>query len=60
MIINTGKPPIGAMPRREWEYRRKLELSQAICRYIEADKQCDNLLAWIDELTELIYNEKKT
>ena len=45
------KPPIGVMPRYFWHKKRRDELSEAIQRYMEANKSIPK--EWIDEYNEL-------
>lgn len=45
------KPPLGIMPRYVWDKKRRVELSEAMQRYMEANKSIPK--EWIDEYNEL-------
>ena len=45
------KPPIGIMPKHLWKEHRRMEIADAICRYVYNYKKIPN--EWIIELEEL-------
>ena len=59
-VINDNyspKPPLGLVPRKTWVYIRENDITQAIARYIEAEKEIP--LEWIEELLSLRLNVDK-
>lgn len=44
------KPPIGLQPQDIWEAQRKIDVYNAICRYLLADKPLP--IEWIEEYNE--------
>lgn len=54
----TQKPPLGVMPRRIHDEKRRQELGGAIARYIEAGLPVN--LEWVKEYNELLEREQAT
>lgn len=46
------RPPIGVVPKRTWDTRRWVELSQAIVRYAEAERIIP--IEWVEEYNLLL------
>lgn len=49
--MSVDRPPLGLMPRGIWRKNRKVELINAIGRYLDSDMQIPQ--EWIDEFSEL-------
>lgn len=45
------KNPLGLMPRHVHEYKRAREIIEAMCRYIDAEKEIPR--GWVEELAGL-------
>lgn len=55
---NMKRPPLGLTPKFIREKERYDEVSYAIIRYIDADKEIP--IEWIDEYNELVDKVKNT
>ena len=49
--MSKKKPPIGIMPKKLWKEHRRMELADAICRYVYNQKKIP--VEWILEQEEL-------
>lgn len=54
----TEKPPLGVMPKDMWDYKRKTKLIEAMCRYLNAEKDIPK--EWVDEYNELCKEDLST
>lgn len=52
--METMRPPLGVMPNEIWVEKRKLDLSRAIHDYIVDRHSCNLMVAWLDELKDLV------
>ena len=50
LYINE-KPPLGIMPRRLHDERRRIELRKAIIRYLDTYKEIP--IEWVEEFNEI-------
>ena len=44
-------PPLGLKPERIWRRERRIEIAEAVMRYVQADKPIPH--EWLDELERL-------
>lgn len=51
------KPPLGLMPRRIWDEKRRMDITEAMLRYSEVGKKIPD--EWIEELLFLNYKIAK-
>ena len=55
---SAAKPPLGIMTKGKWDYKRKIDLADAIHRYLNAEKDIPK--EWVDEYNELCKEDLTT
>lgn len=50
-MMNYIKPPLGAIPKEIWDWKRLEHLKDTICRFISVNKEIPT--EWTDEYNEL-------